>query len=62
MDPGTINSDDEIEYFDDSDNEMEEKIYTKKERQQTRLVLMILINICSRFFSAPWKVSPSHRS
>ena len=39
MDPGTINSDDEIEYFDDSDNEMEEKIYTKKERQQTRLVL-----------------------
>ena len=39
MDPGTINSDDEIEYFDDADNEMEEKIYTKKERQQTRLVL-----------------------
>ena len=35
MDPGTIASDDEIEYFDDSEEEAEEKVYTAKERRKT---------------------------
>ena len=38
MDPGTILSDDEIDYFDDSEDEMNEKVHTKKERQQTSKV------------------------
>jgi hypothetical protein len=31
----TIQSDEEIDYLDESDDEMEEKIYTKKERAKT---------------------------
>ena len=40
MDPGTILSDDEIDYYDDSEDELEEKVYTKKERQQTSKVFV----------------------
>ena len=35
---GTIDSGDEIEYNDESDDEFEEKIYTKKDREKTTYV------------------------
>ena len=39
---GTIDSDAEIEYDDDSEDEFEEKIHTKKDREQTTYVSIVI--------------------
>lgn len=45
----TINSDEEVDYLDDSDDEFKEKIFTKKDREEMYVIMYSDISTTSEF-------------